>query len=108
MPSLIVTPPQKLNDPGSYLLINAEPDDLEMVLRWLQINGNDLIINLYFDAMNNYNWLAEVANLAEYIVVNQLTDTATLGQLEANKSKFTWIGQDQEYKKAIEYFTKNG
>lgn len=107
MPSLIVTPPTKVNEPGTYLLINAAPDDLEMVLRWLQINGNDLIINLYYDHMIDYNWLREVSGIAEHILVeSNLTDVATKEQLPT--SKITWIGQDQEYSKAIDYFTNNG
>lgn len=106
MPSLIVTPPETVKEPGTYLVINAVPDDLEMVLRWLQINGNDLIINLYYEHMSNYEWLKEVAEIAERILVASGTDTATVAQLD--QSKLTWIGQDQEYSKAIDYFTNNG
>lgn len=105
MPSLIVTPPNSVTDPGSYLLINVTPIDLEMVLRWLQINGNDLIINLYYEAMNDYAWLAETSDQVSYIVVEQSTDPVTLAQLASNTAKITWIGQDQEYNKAIDYFT---
>ena len=107
MPSLIVTPPTKVNEPGTYLLVNAAPDDLEMVLRWLQINGTDLIINLYYDHMSDLSWLCEVARSAEHVLVEQSrTSTPTLEQLD--NSKITWIGQDQEYTKAIDYFTNNG
>ena len=107
MPSLIVTPPTKVNEPGTYLLVNASPDDLEMVLRWLQINGNDLIIHLYYEHMSDYEWLNEVTGIAEHILVESTrTDTATKAQLP--NSKITWIGQDQEYSKAIDYFTNNG
>jgi hypothetical protein len=101
-----VTPPEKINEPGSYLVINAAPDDLEMVLRWLQINGNDLIINLYYEHMNDHAWLSEIAESAEHILVELRTDPATVVQLP--EEKITWIGQDQEYSKAIDYFTNNG
>jgi hypothetical protein len=106
MPSLIVTPPEKIKEPGSYLVVNAAPDDLEMVLRWLQINGVDLIINLYYEHMNNLEWLGEVADMAEHILVESSTNPATLVQLPENK--ITRIGQDQEYSKAIDYFINNG
>ena len=107
MPSLIVTPPTTVKDPGTYLLVNAAPDDLEMVLRWLQINGTDLIIHLYYDHMSDLEWLCEVAGLAGKVLVEQsCTDALTLSHLD--NSKITWIGQDQEYTKAIDYFTNNG
>lgn len=108
MPSLIVTPPNKITDPGSYLLINVTPVDLEMVLRWLQINGNDLIINLYYEDMNDYAWLAETADLASHVIIEQSTDPVTLAQLTSNMKKVTWIGQGQLHNKAIDYLVQHG
>jgi hypothetical protein len=101
-----VTPPETVKEPGSYLIINAAPDDLEMVLRWLQINGNDLIINLYYEHMSNYEWLREVVEISEHILVESSTSIDTVVQLDQNK--LTWIGQGHEYSKAIDYFTNNG
>lgn len=82
-----------------------------MVLRWLQINGHDHIIHVYYEGMQNFDWLNEVSAQAEKIIINTSTiknsgTVVHLATFQVNE-KFIWLGEESGYNKAIEYFTRN-
>jgi hypothetical protein len=82
-----------------------------MVLRWLQINGHDHIIHVYYEGMENFHWLAEVSAQAKKVIINTETikNSGVVVCLTGQQSqdKFVWLGDVSGYNTAIEYFTRN-
>lgn len=109
MASIVITPPDLIDNPNAYLIVNANIDDVEMVMRWLRIRNIDYTINLYHDSMNDPKWLESAAQNSKNILVDQNNTTpASLTPLYKSISKVTWIGDGHTYSTAIDYFTKNG
>lgn len=107
--SKVITPPDQINDPNSYLIVNAVPTDIELVVRWLRFSGKDYTIHLYHDGMNNSQWLSEVARQCGKILINRNnTEPKGLIPLYEALGKIVWFGLDQNYLSPIEYFSKNG
>ena len=107
--SKVVTPPDIINEPDVYLLVNAELNDVEMVVNWLKVNQKNCTIHLYHDGMQDLNWLTEVALTAKTVLVNRKQTSFTCVEaLFDNIKKIVWFGQDQTYNTATQYLVKNG
>lgn len=109
MASTVITPPDLIPNPDALLIVNADINDVEMVVRWLRIRSKEYTINLYHNSMNDPAWLESVAGAAKTILVEQSkTPPANLAPLYSNINKIVWIGTGHQYLTAIDYFTKNG
>lgn len=108
--SQIVTPPDVVKEDIVYLIVNAEPWDLEMVVQWLKVNNKEYTIHLYHDGMSEPDWLNRVGSESELVLVQRSKDTApeTMDALLDHVNKIKWFGEEQEYPSAVEYLVKNG
>lgn len=105
--SQIVTPPDIIKEDTVYLIVNAPVWDIEMVVRWLQINSKQYTIHLYHDGMDDTEWLHQTAAESELVIVNR-KQTANLDPILDFASKIRWIGKDQEFPSAAEFLVKHG
>jgi len=107
--SKVVTPPDIINEPQVVLIVDAEVSDVEMVAEWLRYCDKTYTIHLYYDAMGMPDWLTEVANSAQIILVHRTnTKDANVQALYDNISKIKWIGHGQNYATATDYLVNNG
>lgn len=105
--SQVVTPPDIVKEDIVYLVVNAPVWDIEMVVRWLQINNKQYTIHLYHDGMDDPNWLHQAASESELIIVHR-KQTANLEPILDFITRIRWVGEDQDYPSAAEYLVKNG
>jgi len=106
--STVITPPDKSNTPNAYLIFNATTIDIDMVMRWLRICDKEYTIYLYHDGMQDNKWASEVALECSHIIINRdNTEPVGLIPLYDVLGKITWVGKDQPYATAMEYFSKN-
>ena len=108
--SQIVTPPDLLKEDIVYLVVNAEPWDVEMVAYWLKVTEKDYTIHLYHDSMGDPNWLTQAGSLSELILVQRTKEnqSESIAALLDQVGKIKWFGEDQDYRSAVEYLAKNG
>jgi hypothetical protein len=107
--SKVVTPPDIIAEDNVYLIVNAKPVDVEMVVKWLKITNKKYTIHIYHDGMSDLPWLLETARVAQTILVNRTnTDMDTIGALLDYIAKLTWTGTNQEYNTVMDFLAKNG
>lgn len=112
--SQIVTPPDIRDEHTVYLIVNANPWDVEMVIRWLKVNTKQYTIHLYHGGMEDTNWLNKAAMISTLILVNKKDTIGSNDKtkildtiLDFNKN-IRWFGEEQEFSSAAEYLVKNG
>ena len=104
-----MTPPDIISEDNVYLIVNAKPVDVEMVVKWLKITNKQYTIHIYHDGMNDLSWLSETAKVAQTILVNRTnTSMDSIGVLLDYISKLTWTGSNQEYNTVMDFLAKNG
>lgn len=107
--SKVVTPPDIIPEDTVYLIVNAKPVDVEMVVKWLKITNKQYTIHLYHDGMSDLPWLSDTAKVAQTVLVNRSnTDMDTIAVLLDHVTKLTWIGTNQEYATTMDFLAKNG
>lgn len=107
--SKVVTPPDVVNEPDVYLILNADISDIEMVVNWLKVKQKNYTIHLYHDGMNDTSWLSSVADAAKCILANRSTSsTESIQALFDNINKIQWFGSGQPFDTATQYLLKNG
>lgn len=68
---LLVTEPDRVNDQGfRILLVDFEPQMIEMLISTLQGCSTDLIIYVYSDSDANPQWLLDTARESDIILVD--------------------------------------
>ncbi len=71
MPSNLITPPDIVLEKNiNVLLINAETNDVYMVSKILEQVDKDYNVYVYSSGMNQVNWLSQVIELADAVIVN--------------------------------------
>jgi hypothetical protein len=107
--SKVVTPPDIVAEDTVYLVVNAKPIDVEMVVKWLKITNKKYTIHVYHDGMSDLTWLSDTAKIAQTILVNRTnTDMDTVGALLDHVAKLTWTGTNQEHDTVMDFLAKNG
>jgi hypothetical protein len=107
--SKVVTPPDIISEDNVYLIVNAKPVDVEMVVKWLKITNKKYTIHIYHDGMSDLLWLSNTAKVAQTILVNRTnTSLDSIGVLLDHISKLAWTGPDQKYNTVMDFLAKNG
>ena len=107
--SKVVTPPDVVNEDCVLLIVNAVPNDIDLVAKWLRFSEKNYTIHLYHDGMDSVSWLKEVANTAQIILVNRnSTQDNSIKAMYDSIAKIKWIGEEQEFATATDYLVKNG
>lgn len=107
--SKIVTPPDIIPEDNIFLVVNAVPTDVEMVVKWLKITDKKYTIHLYHDGMSDLDWLADTASVAQTVLVNRTnTSMDSIAVLLDHVSKLTWTGTNQDYATVMDFLAKNG
>ncbi len=71
MPSNLITPPDIVSEKNiNVLLINAETNDVYMVSKILEQVDKDYNVYVYSSGMSQVDWLNQVIDLADAIIVN--------------------------------------
>jgi hypothetical protein len=108
MTNQVITPPDLSPDSGGCLVINASQLEVELLARWLPIAVKDYTVYLYHHDMQEVNWLSQVADRVDTILISsQTTDLAPLHSVLDQYNKINWFGDDLKYQSPVEYFIKN-
>lgn len=105
--SQLVTPPDILTEYTVYLVVNSQPWDIEMIMRWLKFSEKKYTIHVYHDAMEDLEWLHRAGKESELIFVNR-QQPPNMEPLLDYTAKVVWFGGGQAYPSAVESMIKNG
>lgn len=106
--SKVVTPPDIIDESLVILVVNADIEDVGMVAELLRYSHKNYTIHLYHDAMDNIDWLIEVAGTAQTILVHRTnTKDTSVKAMYDSIAKIKWIGEGQAHASATTYLANN-
>lgn len=99
--SRFITYPDIIHSTTNHIiaLIDADINDIENIELFCKISKNDYDIYLYHQDLDKVDWLTEISNLADYILINE-TSLVKLDHSD-NISKF---GSSQKLTAPLTYF----
>lgn len=112
MPSQLITPPDRIISPHSYLIVNAIDTSVDTLVLWLRTVPEEYDIHLYHSEMITYHdWAVQVAEVVPRILVEK-THVKYLADrlqqvLEKRSSAVTEFGPGSSYPELVQYFLKN-
>ena len=99
MPSQLITPPDKVFETPSYLIINAVDADVESLVVYIKANDNNYNIHLWHVEMNDEPWVLKVIDNVDTILLNSKFISAikdpVQGALQQHLDKIYTYGSDQ-------------
>lgn len=112
MPSQLITPPDRIISPQSFLIINAIDTSVDSLILWLQTVPEEYDIHLYHSEMITYpDWAVQVAEVVPRILVEinhikYLVDR--LRQVLTRRAEsVVQFGPGTAYPELVQYFLKN-
>lgn len=99
--SQLVTPPDIIQTDRVCLLVNPHSWDVEMIMHWLKFSAEKYTIHIYYNQMEEPDWLEQVAKESEIIAVN--VDSVETVDLQKHSSRITLVGKNQQWPSAAEF-----
>lgn len=112
MPSHLITPPDVIHLPNSFLVLNALDTNISTLSLWLQTVPEDYNIHLYHSEMYTYHdWAVQIASWAPKILVEKnhikYLVPRVLESIDRRTDAVVYFGPGSEYPELIHYFLKN-
>jgi hypothetical protein len=87
------------NNNHTVLVIDADQESINNIEHFCQISNKNYDIYLYEEKLSDLQWLNEVTNLADYVLINNTSHVTITGV--DSQSKF---GKNEEYAEPTAYF----
>lgn len=111
MSSQIITPPDKIFSPYSYLVINALDKDVDLLVLWLKTVPEKYDIHLYHQLMKESDfWLLETIAQVKVVLVNyeylEHMSYHARRQLD-RRLNWSYFGKGTDYPDLVQFFIQN-
>lgn len=111
MSSQIITPPDKILGPNSFLVINAVDNEVDTLVLWLKTVPELYDIHLWHVQMPDADmWLLHVISGVNFILVNKKYERflpPNVQRVLSRKSNRADFGEGTESPELIQWFLKN-
>jgi len=111
MSSQIITPPDRIFGPESYLVINAIDTEIDTLVLWLKTVPEKYNIHLWHVQMQDTEmWLYQVISAVEHVLVNKKYEqhlAPNVRRILDRKSNRSYFGPDTENQELIHWFLRN-
>lgn len=111
MSSQIITPPDKILSPHSYLVINAVDNDVDTLVLWLKTVPELYDIHLWHVQMPDSDmWLFHVISGVSFILVNQKYERflpPNVQRVLSKKTNRAYFGEGTESPELIQWFLRS-
>jgi hypothetical protein len=111
MPSQLITPPDKIPGPSSFILINILDDELENLVAWLKTHPVDYNIHLYHCEMEGHDdWIVDMVSSLPKIIVSvkykQFMPDSAKQVLEKRTNDLVLYGPGTDLDEPVDFFIK--
>lgn len=112
MPSQLITPPDKIFEHPSYLIINAVDAEVDALVVWLKTDTNNYNIHLWHVEMDDEPWILKVVDTVDTILLNSKYISAIKDPVQSHlqariQSIYTYGSEQSDYADLVDYFANH-